>query len=78
VFFDAGLGWFNNDDLSAEDPTPDDGSDHIHHKPLLSTGVSFRINLFGAIVLEPYWALPLSIDKDQRKVAFGLNIVPGW
>jgi Tol biopolymer transport system component len=78
VFFDAGLGWFNNDDLSAEDPTPDDGSDHIHHKPLLSTGVSFRVNLFGAIVLEPYWAIPLSIDKDQRKVAFGMNIVPGW
>ncbi len=44
-------------------------------KPLFSAGVSLRINLFGALVLEPYYAWPLLKDTHG---SFGLNIVPGW
>ena len=77
-FFDAGVGWFENTDLRSEDPTPDDNIPHVHHEPLLSTGVSLRANLFGALILEPYFALPLNVDKENRSWVFGLNIVPGW
>jgi Tol biopolymer transport system component len=77
-FFDAGMGWFTADDLKKADPTPDDGNPHVYHKPLLSAGFSLRINLFGALVVEPFWAAPLSLDKEQRKLSFGLNLLPGW
>ena len=42
---------------------------------LMSTGISGRINLFGALILEPYFAWP--IQKDSKRV-FGLNLIPGW
>jgi Tol biopolymer transport system component len=80
VFFDAGLAFFTENDLKKEpvDPDPIDGRDPVRHKPLLSTGVSLRVNLFGAIVLEPYFALPLSVDKERREWQWGLNFIPGW
>lgn len=76
LFFDAGVGWFTKDDFKKQDET--DPFAPIQHKPILSTGISLRINLFGALVLEPYYALPLSVAKDKRSWVFGLNIVPGW
>lgn len=45
--------------------------------PLMSVGVSLRVNLFGAMILEPYYAIP--IVKDRSKFGtFGLNFTPGW
>ncbi len=46
-------------------------------KPVWATsiGVSARINLFGAIILEPYYAVPL---RDGGQGVFGLNLIPGW
>ncbi|MDX2135559.1 MAG: BamA/TamA family outer membrane protein [Saprospiraceae bacterium] len=78
VFFDAGVGWFTSDDLGTEDPDPNDGIDHLQHEPVMSVGFSFRVNLFGAIILEPFWAVPLSAPKEFRNLNFGMNIVPGW
>ena len=43
--------------------------------PMFSVGASVRVNLFGALIVEPYYAIPL--QKETRGV-FGLNIVPGW
>lgn len=43
--------------------------------PMFSAGVSMRINLFGALIVEPYYAIPL---HKETKGAFGLNIIPGW
>jgi Tol biopolymer transport system component len=40
-----------------------------------SLGVSMRVNLFGALILEPYFAKPLT---QGSRINFGLNIVPGW
>lgn len=74
VFFDAGFAWFNQDDFK-EDP---DNPDQIVHKPLYSTGVSARINLFGYLVIEPYFALPLSAPSETRRWLWGLNFAPGW
>ena len=47
----------------------------VKAKPVFSAGASLRVNLFGAMVLEPYYAFPL--QKNTRGV-FGLNIIPGW
>jgi hypothetical protein len=44
-------------------------------KPVFSAGVSARINLFGAMVLEPYYAWPI---QQNTKAVFGMNIIPGW
>ena len=44
-------------------------------KIAMSTGVSMRVNLFGAMILEPYFAYPL--EKNSRMV-FGFNFLPGW
>ncbi|MEZ4964658.1 MAG: hypothetical protein R2791_05390 [Saprospiraceae bacterium] len=80
LFFDAGIGFFTENDLKKNpvDDDPFDGRDPIQHKPLYSLGVSLRINLFGVLVLEPYYALPLSVPKERRSWTFGFNFVPGW
>jgi outer membrane protein assembly factor BamA len=69
VFADAGLAWDTFDD------NPDSRLRQFDFNPLYSAGVSLRINLFGAMVLEPYYAWPL---LKETKGTFGLNIVPGW
>jgi len=40
-----------------------------------SAGISLRVNLFGALIVEPYYARVLA--KGSR-FNFGLNIIPGW
>lgn len=45
--------------------------------PLMSVGVSLRVNLFGAMILEPYYAIPLVADRTKFGT-FGLNFTPGW
>jgi hypothetical protein len=33
------------------------------------------VNLFGAIIVEPFYAVPL---LDNASGTFGLNFLPGW
>lgn len=47
------------------------------HIPVYSVGLSLRVNLFGAMILEPYYAIPFQ-RKDVRFGTFGLNFAPGW
>lgn len=70
LFFDAGLAFYTRDELR-EDA-------FIQHRPIFSTGVSMRVNLFGYLVLEPYFALPISAPESERTWRFGLNFIPGW
>lgn len=70
LFFDAGLAFYTRDELR-EDA-------FIQHRPIFSTGVSLRVNLFGYLVLEPYFALPISAPESERSWRFGLNFIPGW
>lgn len=70
LFFDAGLSLFELEDLEKDA--------YIQHIPILSTGVSMRVNLFGYMVIEPYFAIPLSAPESQRNWRFGLNFIPGW
>lgn len=45
--------------------------------PAMSVGISVRVNVFGAFVLEPYYAIPFQ-RKDLSLGTFGLTFAPGW
>lgn len=45
--------------------------------PALSAGISLRVNVFGALILEPYFAFPMN-RTDVKKPLFGLGFTPGW
>lgn len=70
-FVDGGVGWFD----FAQFNKSNNDSGYAQIKPLFSAGASVRVNLFGALVLEPYYAVPL---VKNGKGAFGLNLMPGW
>ncbi len=88
-FFDAGLAWNSGSDVKFKGSidqigweTIDDQGNQIPiyeniHIPVYSAGVSLRVNLFGAMVLEPYYAIPFQ-RKDINFGTFGLNFTPGW
>ena len=70
-FFDAGVAWNEGDgaELVWERTTPE-------RIPVFSTGVGARMNLFGALVLEVYYAYPF--QRPEKGAHWGLNFVPGW
>ncbi len=72
-FLDGGLTWDRGDKISL------DYSNYAENNrvPLFSTGISARINMMGAIVIEPYYAWPL-IGGRMGKGYFGINFLPGW
>lgn len=88
LFFDAGLAW-NSDSKVAFRSTPrllgqrdnpldpTQPIDVYERIPALSAGVSLRVNLFGALILEPYYAFPFQ-RTDLEFGTFGLNFAPGW
>ncbi|SMD00693.1 basic secretory protein-like protein [Pedobacter nyackensis] len=45
--------------------------------PAMSVGISLRVNIFGAFVLEPYYAIPFQ-RNDIKTGVFGLTFAPGW
>lgn len=91
-FIDGGLAWGKGmtvkwqkteDDLvpakdGAGNPIPGEMQyDPNVRVPVFSAGVSLRVNLFGAMILEPYYAIPF--QKSKAKFGeFGLNFAPGW
>ncbi len=51
-------------------------SDEVNSAQIVtSVGVAMRINLFGALIVEPHYAWPLKKDVGGT---FGINIIPGW
>lgn len=73
AFVDAGIAW-DNDHVPVLKWKQDNPSERI---PVVSTGLSLRINLFGMMVIEPFLAYPLQIYGFKQHV-FGLNFTPGW
>ncbi len=69
-FLDGGVAFNDYRDLGGEivDGIPEP-------KFVFSTGFSARVNLFGAIIVEPYYAWPLVKGAEGR---FGVFLVPGW
>lgn len=45
--------------------------------PVMSVGVSLRVNLFNAFILEPYYAIPFQ-RTDVNFGTFGVTFSPGW
>ncbi len=67
AFFDVGMAWRTNDQFGEggiEEP-----------KAIMSTGLACRVNLFGAFIIEPYYAKPLQSNAGWN---FGINFIPGW
>lgn len=56
---------------------PEMGYDPNYKIPVMSAGVSLRINLFGAMILEPYYAFPF-VKTNSKSGTFGVNFTPGW
>jgi len=70
-FADAGVAWSggNGADLRWDRESAD-------RVPVSSVGVSTRVNLLGALILEVFYAYPF--QRPERGGHFGLNLVPGW
>lgn len=87
LFFDAGLAWNSDSKVAFRStprpvetiqPNPNQPPVTIYERiPALSAGVSLRVNLFGALILEPYYAFPFQ-RADLDFGTFGLNFAPGW
>lgn len=73
-FFDAGIAWDEGTKITMN---ADKAYDEGFRFPVFSTGPSLRVNLFGALILEPYYAFPIH-TKGIAKGVWGLNFVPGW
>ncbi|HRF37564.1 MAG TPA: hypothetical protein PK198_02155, partial [Saprospiraceae bacterium] len=53
----------------------------LRPRVLASVGASLRINLFGAMIVEPYYAIPVGqtlAPGHTNKGTFGVNLMPGW
>ncbi|NRA50477.1 MAG: PD40 domain-containing protein, partial [Phaeodactylibacter sp.] len=82
LFADAAVAWNDFDQLSGPTyrtdnegnpiiwPTGEPVVDQFAAQPLMSVGASMRVNVFGALVLEPYYAIPL---QRETRGTFGLN-----
>jgi len=78
LFFDAGVAWGDFQDYDSETEQYVDINRTLKNSTvLMSTGISTRINVFGQLILEPYYAFPLQLDGNSKGV-FGLNFTPGW
>ncbi|EMR02214.1 PD40 domain-containing protein [Cesiribacter andamanensis] len=83
LFFDSGLAWDSNFqaiNFNREAPQLDGDTRFpaIRERiPVFSTGMSLRINLFGQLIIEPYYAFAFQ-RPDKRGGSFGLNFVPAW
>jgi len=73
LFLDAGMAWFSDSGVSFS-YNPDKPLTSI---PVYSIGASLRINLLGAIVVEPFYAWPFQ-GNGLSKGGFGINFIPGW
>lgn len=91
LFFDAGVAWTNNTTVrlngkqtfftvpinDANGNQVDSYQDSNDRIPVMSAGISLRVNVFGYFVLEPYYAFPFQ-RKDVSGGVFGLTFAPGW
>jgi Tol biopolymer transport system component len=77
LFFDAGVAWGYYYDYDAYYNQVLMNRDLSDSKIITSAGISARINLFGQLIIEPYYAFPLQLAGNGKGV-FGLNFTPGW
>ncbi|MDT7856194.1 BamA/TamA family outer membrane protein [Rubrivirga sp. S365] len=87
LFADVGMAWgtipTSRFQASAGADGPSFGRSFGDQRPIFSAGVSARVSVLGALVVEPYYAFPFSRWGDDGDLAagrgvFGLNLTPGW
>lgn len=71
VFADAGLAWTDE-----EAPVIKWARRTDERVPVVSVGASTRVNLFGALVMEVFYAYPF--QRPDKRGHWGLQLVPGW
>lgn len=87
-FIDGGAAWTTFDQFDGDQFTLDENGEVLINeatgqpflaragvRPIFTAGVSLRVNVFGQIILEPFFARPLI---DGGRFRFGLNFQPGW
>jgi Tol biopolymer transport system component len=74
LFTDGGAAWGNRNLLSGQNGK---GQVQRSSRFILSSGISLRVNLFGALVVEPYYAIPWQ-NGGFRNGSVGLNFMPGF
>ena len=71
VFTDAGVAW------TAESPPVFEWDRSSTERiPVVSSGVSARLNLFGSFILEIFYAKPF--QRPEKGAFWGVNLLPGW
>ena len=72
-YFDAGLAWRQGSNITLNP----DAMANDNRFPVFSTGPSLRVNLLGALILEPFYAFPFALNERWPGV-WGVNFWPGW
>jgi hypothetical protein len=71
VFTDAGVAW-----TAESAPVWEWDRSSTERIPVVSTGVSARMNLFGSFILELYYAKPF--QRPDKGWFWGVHLLPGW
>ena len=71
LFADVGAAWDSENPATWKWSRTDPG-----RIPLASTGVSLRVNILGALILEGYYAYPW--QRPGRGWVGGVSFMPGW
>jgi len=79
AFFDGGLAWDTDFIWSKRSKISWQWQPSLERRtPLFSTGLSLRFNLFGMMILEPYYAFPLQ-EASSSNGRWGFTIsMGGW
>ncbi|MEM8524127.1 MAG: hypothetical protein AAGG68_05775 [Bacteroidota bacterium] len=77
LFTDVGVVWNTFDNFNRDRRSQGIGDTQLQafSRPLMTAGASLRVNVFGALIVEPYYAIPV---LGETRGVFGLNILPGW
>ena len=76
LFADIGVAFDEFSHFKDGEPININGiTENIKPKIAKSVGISLRVNLFGALIIEPYLAYPI---EEKSKFVFGLNFMPGF
>nr|WP_321454259.1 hypothetical protein [uncultured Carboxylicivirga sp.] len=73
LFIDGGVSW-NKTSHPVFSLTTKSVNNRI---PIFSGGIAYRVNLFGAMVIEPYYSFPFHQAQFKRG-QFGVNLLAGW
>ena len=72
LFADAGMAWNG----SGPSPTLEWSRTSLERIPVASAGVTSRLNILGALILEIYYVYPF--QRPEKGAHWGFQLAPGW